>query len=127
MTSLEYLDTRLPAGSQVIAVGLVDGRVLYNTMSQLQHPIGTTYADFYDYLNCLQTSPCFGWMNSNETIRNQTSDAAFALNNVYVNITNNYNNFKNFNLSYVFPDFNQIITKWVYPISLYHSILLFLL
>lgn len=109
MTNFQYLDTRLPAGSDVIAVGLVDGRVLYNTMHAKQHPIGTTYVQFYDYLNCLVTSPCFGWLNSNETIRNQTSAAAFALNNVYANITNNYNNFTNFNLTYVFPDFATII------------------
>lgn len=32
MASLNYLDTVLPAGSLVLAIGLVDGRVLWNTM-----------------------------------------------------------------------------------------------
>ncbi len=31
--SLQYLDTQLPAGSFVLFIGLVDGRVLWNTMN----------------------------------------------------------------------------------------------
>ncbi len=38
-----------------------------------------TYAHFYDYLNCLEVSPCSGWMNSNSTIRDQTSATAAAM------------------------------------------------
>jgi len=52
------------------------------------HPIGAyrgdvTYAQFYDFFNCLEVSPCFGWMNSNATWRNLTSERAFELNVVY--------------------------------------------
>jgi hypothetical protein len=38
--------------------GLVDGRVLYDTLHKAMHPVGTTYPAFYDYLNCFDTSPC---------------------------------------------------------------------
>ena len=42
------------------------------------HPLGVLnsdvqYKDLYDYLNCLEISPCTGWMNSNETLRDLTS------------------------------------------------------
>jgi len=45
------------------------------------HPLGSTnkditYEHFYEYLNCLNVSPCAGLMNSNETIRNLSFEAA---------------------------------------------------
>ena len=48
------------------------------------HPIGSTnqdvtYATFYDYLNCLELSPCAGWMNSNKTVRDALSATAAAM------------------------------------------------
>eukprot|EP00388_Colpodella_angusta_P034611 GDKK01033244.1.p1 GENE.GDKK01033244.1~~GDKK01033244.1.p1 ORF type:complete len:559 (-),score=100.88 GDKK01033244.1:258-1934(-) len=78
-------DKKFPKGSQVILVPLVDARILYNTMHDRIHPIGAlnqdvTYINFYDYLNCLEVSPCWGWMNSNETIRNTTAVIAASLN-----------------------------------------------
>ena len=48
--------------------GLADGRILYNTLHNKEHPIGNiTYSTLYDFLNCLEISPCWGWCNSNET------------------------------------------------------------
>lgn len=71
LETLQSLDERLPSGSHVILIGLVDGRFLYDSLHSRIHPIGklrgdVTYEHFYDFLNCLQISPCFGWMNSNE-------------------------------------------------------------
>ena len=59
-------DKILPSGSHVIMTGLADGRVLWDFMSQRIHPLGeyrsdVTYEDVYEYLNCLQISPCHGW------------------------------------------------------------------
>ena len=78
-------DQKLPNGSSVTLVPLVDGRILYDTMHARYHPIGeynhdVTYTDFYDYLNCLDISPCWGWMNSNDTVRNTTWAVASSLN-----------------------------------------------
>ena len=78
------LDPRLPKGSKVVPIGLVDGRILYDSMHDRIHPIGSTnkdvtYGQFYDYLNCLDLSPCTGWMNSNQTIRDATSATAAAM------------------------------------------------
>lgn len=72
--TLQYLDSILPLGSKVTLMGLVDGRVLYNAMHNLIHPIGSTfndvtYSQFYNYMNCLGISPCFGWMNTDEMVR----------------------------------------------------------
>lgn len=93
---LNYLDSVLPPGSKVLSIGLVDGRVLYNNMWNRTHPIGVTYEDVYDYLTCLQINPCDGWLNSNETTRNNTSAQAAALNQVYAQIKSSGQTWKNF-------------------------------
>ena len=38
--SLVALNAKLPKGSFVVLVGLVDGRVLFNNMHARQHPVG---------------------------------------------------------------------------------------
>jgi len=114
--AMKYLDTILPAGSHVVFFGLVDGRILYNTMSERIHPIGAwdknvKYRDFYDYLNCLQISPCFGWMNSDAYWRNATSQRAAELNEVYDIIMSN-NTFKNFDMAYFGCPLEAVIELW---------------
>jgi acyloxyacyl hydrolase len=80
VASLEYLDTVLPMGSHVMLVGLAHGSVLYDTMHNRTHPVGTQYENLYDWLNCLEMSPCLVWMNNNETIRNIGDTRAAELN-----------------------------------------------
>ena len=100
LETLNGLDKRLPNGSHVILIGLVDGRILYDSLHNRIHPIGSlrhdvTYEQLYDFLNCLQVSPCFGYMNSNETIRNKTSERATQLSAVLKHVaeTSKYENF----------------------------------
>jgi len=69
LSLLNYLDTRLPNGSHVVSVGLADGELLWDYTSNETHPIGVGYPDVYNYLNCMNLSPCWGWMNSNATVR----------------------------------------------------------
>lgn len=85
VSAIYSADSRLPSGSMIVLVPLVDGRILYDEMHNRIHPIGktnndVTYTDLYDYLNCLDSSPCWGWMNSNETVRNTTWKIASSLN-----------------------------------------------
>jgi acyloxyacyl hydrolase len=80
VASLEYLDTVLPMGSHVMLVGVAHGSVLYDTMHNRTHPVGTQYENLYDWLNCLEMSPCLVWMNNNETIRNAGDTRAAELN-----------------------------------------------
>lgn len=100
LETLNGLDKRLPNGSHVILIGLVDGRILYDSLHNRIHPIGSlrhdvTYEQLYDFLNCLQVSPCFGYLNSNETIRNKTSERAAQLSTVLKHVaeTSKYENF----------------------------------
>jgi len=114
MDSLHYLDTVLAPNSYVAVMGLVDGRALWNTMHNETHPVGVPYPDFYDYLNCKSTSPCWGWMNSNQTVRDTTwAQHASKLNIVYQQIVQN-STFTNFSLFYIPPNLQLVIDKWVH-------------
>jgi hypothetical protein len=84
LESLDYLHANLPKNSHVAFLGLVDGRVLWHTTHKEQHPLGMNYPDLYNYLACNGATPCWGWLNSNETWRNFTSERAQNLTNVCV-------------------------------------------
>ncbi len=111
--ALQLLDSKLAPGSQVLLGGLVDGRILYNTMADRTHPAGMKYSTFYDFLNCLETSPCSGWMNSDENIRNATTARAAELSAVYPEIIGK-ENFANFKAIYipVMDVFGRIAAEW---------------
>jgi len=51
-------------------------------------------------------------MNTNETIRNASTDQANALNQVYSEIIETQT-FNNFDINYYYPDYTAIIAKWV--------------
>ena len=97
-------------------MGLADGRILYDTMANRIHPIGSLHKDVttgqvYDFLNCLSISPCRGWMNSNETLRNLTSAHARLLSSVLKNITET-NTFKNFDVHYFDNPIMAAVKEW---------------
>jgi acyloxyacyl hydrolase len=101
----------LPNNSYVLFMGLAKGSILWDLMHNRTHPLGTTYAEVYGLLNCLQISPCWTWMNSNQTVR-ETGDAwAQKLSTIYDEViaTTSYPNFKM--IYYPFP-FEQIIEIW---------------
>lgn len=116
--TLEYLDANVPAGSFVFFTGLADGRVLYNSLHNRIHPIGSlrndvTYAHFYDFFNCLEISPCTGWMNTNETLRNLTTERANQLSAVLQDIAaKDGGSYKNFKLYYNENPINKVINEW---------------
>lgn len=99
MASLTALDASLPPGSFVFALKLFDGEFLYDIMHAQQHPLGTTYSAFYDFMNCLEENPCWGWLNSNQTVREKTTLHSDTLNDVWRNISHTAS-FQNF--SFVF-------------------------
>lgn len=118
MRTLRFLDTqRLPKGSKVIMTGLADGRILYEGLADRIHPIGTprndvTYAQLYTYLNCMNASPCWGWMNTNATVRNTTAIRQRELNNVLATIAST-ERFNNFETLYIGDPIAAIAQKWV--------------
>ena len=76
--SLEYLDSILPEGSGVVVTGLAQGAVLWDTLHDRLYPFGEfdgagTYSDFYGYMECLQVSPCMGWMSADPERRARTT------------------------------------------------------
>ena len=86
MASLAVLNATLPEGSHVAFLGLVDGRVLFDTTSSHLHPLGVPYPDLYEALSCNGCNPCWGWLNTNATWRNFTSARAANLTAVYDDI-----------------------------------------
>jgi len=105
LASLDYLNTTLPTGSYVVLVGLAQGEILWNTMWNRTHPIGCTYEDVYDFLNCLEISPCWGWLNSDPEIRAATGLRARELSLVYEKIVKQYS----------YPTFEMIYRPFPLP------------
>ncbi|XP_032142677.1 acyloxyacyl hydrolase isoform X2 [Sapajus apella] len=116
MQTLKYLNSHLPKGSHVIFYGLPDGTFLWDNLHNRYHPLGqlnkdVTYAQLYSFLNCLQVSPCHGWMSSNKTLRTLTSERAEQLSNTLKKIAAK-EKFTNFNLFYMEFAFHEIIQEW---------------
>jgi acyloxyacyl hydrolase len=117
LTTLQYLDTVLPANSYVFIGGLANGTMLYDLMHDRLHPIGilnqdATYSTFYDFMNCNGISPCFGWMNTNATWRARTQERADQLNVALQDLVKK-EKFKNFRTFYFDENFNEILDIWV--------------
>jgi acyloxyacyl hydrolase len=85
-TSLQYLDTQLPKGSNVLFMPLADGLILHEVLHNRTHPIGVEYSQLYDYLICNDVAPCVGWMSPNATLRNLTQQRANNLSAVYTEV-----------------------------------------
>lgn len=115
---LGQLDAKLPAGSHVVILGLADGRVLYDVLHAQPHPIGggVTYTDLYNFLNCVYANPCWGWLNSNTSIRDATTAHAMTLNQQYRAIISETNHgrskYKNFDLIYYDLPADEILDGW---------------
>lgn len=114
LKTLQYLEETLAPESHVVFFPLADGRVLYDTMGQRTHVGGFLYSEFYDYLNCLQTSPCWGWLNTNATVREKTTAHAKTLNAVYPKIIQEQSqNFRKFKMYYHDFDWEAIFEDWI--------------
>ncbi|NXS71190.1 AOAH hydrolase, partial [Pandion haliaetus] len=114
--ALRYLDSHLPNGSHVILTGLVDGRFLWDNLHDRYHPLGqlnrdVTYSQIYSFLDCLQVSPCSGWLTPNETLRNLTSERALQLSNVLKEIARS-EKFANFDIFYMDFPLRQTAEEW---------------
>ena len=53
----------------MVVLGLGQGTFLYESLAAFDHPLGIPYPDWYDYLSCVGFTPCWGWMNTNATVR----------------------------------------------------------
>ena len=117
ITTLEYLDTILPAGSSVIITGLADGGVLWDILDGRMHPLGEyrndiDYPGIYGYLECLEATPCMGWMSANETLREVTTEHALKLSAVSKNIVDT-ESYSHFDMLYYDFDIGPSIELWL--------------
>jgi acyloxyacyl hydrolase len=121
VAALDKADGFLPASSHVVLIPLVDGRILFDAMHNRIHPIGSTnndvtYTNLYDYLNCLQISPCWGWMNSNASVRNGTWAVAQSLNAQLPIIANqSVGKYKNVKVHYLGNVFDEGLARYAGP------------
>ncbi|CAF0987919.1 unnamed protein product [Adineta steineri] len=116
-TTLTYLDTILPKGSHVVTTGLANGSMLYDLLHNHIHPFGRvgvplTYPQMYDYLSCLQISPCNGWLTSNATLRDLTTQRAVDLSGAVRNASFTYQP-RNYDIDYLDFPFDAVIQEWV--------------
>ncbi|XP_042331105.1 acyloxyacyl hydrolase [Sceloporus undulatus] len=116
LQTLRYLDSYLPKGSHVILIGLVDGRFLWDNLHDRYHPLGqlnkdVTYEQLYSFLSCLQINPCNGWLSSNSTLRNLTSERASQLSSVLKEIAK-IEKYTNFDVFYMDYPIKEIAEMW---------------
>jgi len=109
---LDYLDSVVPAGSHLVALGVANGSKIYQALENKMHPVGVSYPQLYDYQNCLGSSFCWGWLNTNQTVRDLTTQRANELNDVYRELVTSY---KPKNFDFVYYDFpvERIWNQWV--------------
>jgi acyloxyacyl hydrolase len=117
MTTLTYLDTILPNGSHVLTTGLGNGSLLYDLLHDHIHPFGRvgppiTYPQIYDYLSCLQISPCNGWLTSNGTLRDLTTQRSVELSDAVRNATVTYKS-NNYDSAYLDFPFDEAMQEWI--------------
>lgn len=117
VATLFYLETILPKGSHVLTIGLANGSYFYDLLQDRMHPFGKvgtplTYPQMHDYLSCLQISPCNGWLTSNTTLRNLTTQRALDLSGAIKDATLSYQP-RNFDTAYIDFPLDQIIQEWV--------------
>lgn len=117
LDTMHYLDTKLPSGSHVLLTGLGNGSYLYGLLGDRVHPLGrlrgdVKYKDLYTFLSCLQSSPCNGWMTTNDTVRANTTAYAAFLSGIVKNITETQK-FNNFDMLYQDFPIVEGIQRWV--------------
>mmetsp|Transcript_16826 Transcript_16826/g.25299 ORF Transcript_16826/g.25299 Transcript_16826/m.25299 type:complete len:572 (+) Transcript_16826:25-1740(+) len=116
MESLRAIDETVPAGSHVISLALFDGELLYSIMHAHQHPIGCSYEDIYDFMNCEEENPCWGWLNSDREVRLNTTRISNSLNDVYRKIEEE-ETFNNFKFIFYDPDWVELFSDYTGPMS----------
>ena len=109
---LDHLDTVVPIGSHLVILGLVNGSLIFEGVTGKTHPIGVTYDQYYDWSNCIQAAFCWGWLNTNATVRDTTTEWAMTLNNVYKDILTTYTA-KNFDVAYYDFPAQEIWDNWI--------------
>ena len=136
---MKTLNDKLPVGSYVLMIGMIDGRVLWDHSTNHTHPLGSKYEDVYGFLNCAECNRKYyeqckfyatgllytnfirfgyfslpGWLNKNESLRNETTKWAESLNAQYEIIMETAKtDFPNLNLRYFYAPLQEMIENYV--------------
>eukprot|EP00211_Chloroparvula_japonica_P001452 CAMPEP_0119128880 /NCGR_PEP_ID=MMETSP1310-20130426/6848_1 /TAXON_ID=464262 /ORGANISM="Genus nov. species nov., Strain RCC2339" /LENGTH=560 /DNA_ID=CAMNT_0007119253 /DNA_START=83 /DNA_END=1762 /DNA_ORIENTATION=+ len=112
LKTLSFLNETLPPESSVILIGLVNGEVLWDVLSEHEYPLqDITYANWWDWLNCLDISYCWGWLNSNATIRHDATVRANELTQQLRNIVATVQ-FSNFDMAFYDYPLVEVLARW---------------
>jgi len=102
---LEKLDSVAPPGSKLLTMGLVDATILWDEMWNRTHPLGVSYANVYEFLQCATSNPCNTYLTSNATMRAYSRQRSLRLSQLLQETTQQYQGkLKNIDLDYMdFP------------------------
>jgi len=117
LKALDYMEDHLAPGSHVVLVGLIDAGFLYEAMAERVHPIGeyhknVKYKDVYEWFNCMQIGPCWGWMNQDARARRKTSKRARQLTGVLRQVAAE-GRYSKFDLAFLDNPFSVVLEEWV--------------
>lgn len=96
----------------MVLFGLVDGQLLWNQMSHLNHPFSSkanniTYAQFYQFLTCSGLNPCNTFLNNDINIRNAATQRAKELDDILERIAKS----KKYTFEIGYIDFEELLEK----------------
>lgn len=112
LDGLAALDKKVPPGSHVMLLGLVDGRILWNVMSTRMHPLGITYADLYEFLHNIGGNPCRTWLTPDADSRDKASERSRELSMVLKDIAQTQK-YTNFDLAYMDFPLKTVFDMWI--------------
>ena len=90
MEILVFLEDKLPEGSHLVVIGLVEDDI-YNILYNKVHISGVTFADFYNFGACLGAPTCPGLLSANQSLREEHLNRAKELNEVYREVLGAFN------------------------------------
>lgn len=113
---IQTLESTLPNNSHVSLIGLINGSFIYDTLANRLHPIGTyngnvKYIDVFRWFECMQISPCNGWLSEEKFKRIETTKRALELTHVMKYLATSYKS-KKLSLSFVPNPLPEVIKIW---------------
>eukprot|EP01029_Cantina_marsupialis_P020485 TRINITY_DN47_c1_g2_i1.p1 TRINITY_DN47_c1_g2~~TRINITY_DN47_c1_g2_i1.p1 ORF type:complete len:624 (-),score=229.24 TRINITY_DN47_c1_g2_i1:149-2020(-) len=112
-TGLAKLDKKLPKGSHVVFIPVLDGRFLYEGVKNELHPSGAPYKDFYAFMTCNESNPCNPWMNTNTTIQDMAYQRVTEYKKVMIDIVKNEGaKMKNFETVFIDLEITDVLAAY---------------
>lgn len=114
---IDVLEESLPPESHIILIGLVNGSFIYDTLADRLHPLGeyhgdVKYKDVFKWFECMQITPCRGWLSEDKDIRDATTKRALELTHMMKYIASTYIS-KKLSVSFVPNPLAEVIQGWI--------------